>query len=288
MEKLGIVVLNYNDWRTTEKIVKHVSGLADIDSIAVVDNCSTDDSREHLLLLENVKTKVIFSQRNGGYSAGNNLGIRYLIEERKVGLIIVSNPDIIFEQDFIDQGRHFLSDDDSLVSVTGVMKYPSGDYDKHPFLILPKFGRVLAGFILPLDVLLSKLRKDDYTLDKTQDLQYVESLPGCLYMIKADFIRAIGYFDEGTFLYYEEAILGRQIMSQGKRCAVMTKVDYIHDHAKTIKKNLDKLHINKMYNQSGLYFFKKYHKINKFQQMMYKALSWLNILQYKLLYSIKK
>lgn len=285
--RIGVVILNYNDWQTTTRIVMHIKMLKNISCIAIVDNCSTDDSTRQLSSLADDNTFLLESSHNGGYSAGNNIGLRFLIEERGVDYVIVTNPDIIFNQDFVDQGASFLTNEIDLISITGRMKYPSGHYDKHPFLKLPRFGRVLAGFILPLDKLLSVI-DSEYVVDDGGEIQYVESLPGCLYMIKSSFIKQIGYFDEGTFLYYEEAILGKQIMEHGGKCGIMTHVDYIHDHAKSIRKNIRYVQINKLYNESGLYYFKKYCNINVCQQLLYLFLSRICILQYQILSFIKK
>ena len=284
--RIGVVVLNYNDWQTTTRNVIHIKTLKNISCIAIVDNCSTDDSVRQLSSLEDDNTFLLVSSHNGGYSAGNNIGLRFLIEERDVDYVIVTNPDIIFQQNFVDEGAFFLNKENDLISITGRMKYPSGHYDKHPFLKLPRYSRVLAGFILPLDKLLSSI-DCEYVIDESGDIQYVESLPGCLYMIKSSFIKQIGYFDEGTFLYYEEAILGKQIMEYGGKCGVMTHVDYVHDHAKSISKNIKYVQINKLYNKSGFYYFKKYCNINVCQQFLYLFLSRLCILQYQILSFIK-
>ncbi len=285
--RIGVVVLNYNDWQTTTRNVNHIKTLKNISCIAIVDNCSTDDSARQLSSLEDDNTFLLVSSHNGGYSAGNNVGLRFLVEERGVDYVIVTNPDIIFQQNFVDEGAFYLTKEKDLISITGRMKYPSGLYDKHPFLKLPRFSRVLAGFILPLDKLLSAFDRE-YLVDDEADIQYVESLPGCLYMIKSSFIKQIGYFDEGTFLYYEEAILGKQIMEYGGKCGIMTHVDYVHDHAKSISKNIRYVQINKLYNESGLYYFKKYCNINVCQQYLYLLLSRICILQYQILSFIKK
>ena len=286
--KIGVVVLNYNDWQTTRRFVNHVDNLR-IDSIVIVDNLSKDDSVENLTTLENDKIKLLVAPRNGGYSSGNNIGLRYLIDHEKIDYVIISNPDIIFYQDFINNAEKFLMKDDDLVSVTGVMKYPSGRYDRHPYLRFVNFYKTLLEFIIPISLLLFRpFSKGKYKVNKNVELQYVDALPGCLFMIKADFIKEIGFFDEGTFLYYEEAILGRQIHAKGKKCAIMPNVDYIHDHAKTIGKHYNNVRVMKLYNNSGYYYYSKYCHINKIEKFLYKFFSWLNIEQYKFINWIRE
>jgi len=281
--KIGTVVLNYNDWATTTKYVNHVSGM-DVDKIVIVDNCSGDDSVIHLKDLENDKIKLLVADRNGGYSVGNNIGMKYLIEEERTDLIIVSNPDIIYNQDFIDEAKKFLLDNDDLMSVTGVMKYPNGSYDKHPFLPFISFTETIFSFIIPISLLFIRpFNKKKYKLNRDVDLQLVDSLPGCLFMIKSSFVKDVGYFDEGTFLYYEEAILGRQIQASGGRCGIMTKVEYIHDHAKTIGKHYNNVNKIRLFNESGYYYYTHYCNLSGFQRWLYRVFSWLNVEQYKII-----
>ena len=42
--KTGLVVLNYNDYKTTIKLIKMIKDYKSIDLIVIVDNCSTDKS----------------------------------------------------------------------------------------------------------------------------------------------------------------------------------------------------------------------------------------------------
>ena len=42
--KTGLVVLNYNDYKTTIKLIKMIKNYKSIDLIVIVDNCSTDKS----------------------------------------------------------------------------------------------------------------------------------------------------------------------------------------------------------------------------------------------------
>ena len=79
----GIVILNYNDAGSTQKLVDSIIGYSLIWHIAVVDNCSTDGSLKLLgeKYSDNKKVSVISSGKNGGYSYGNNFGARYLIDQ---------------------------------------------------------------------------------------------------------------------------------------------------------------------------------------------------------------
>ena len=60
MTKLGMVIINYNDYKTTKILLNNVKDYDSLDSIVVVDNHSTDNSYKILKKLENLLTKGKF------------------------------------------------------------------------------------------------------------------------------------------------------------------------------------------------------------------------------------
>ena len=95
-KKISCVILNYNDAETTKKLVKAIYGYGSLDSVVVVDNGSGDDSLKQLKDMAGKMAKEIAKEtaeeveqegedrlilleakRNGGYGAGNNLGVWY-------------------------------------------------------------------------------------------------------------------------------------------------------------------------------------------------------------------
>ena len=52
MQKLGMVIINYNDYSTTKKLLENIVDYSCLDKIVVVDNCSTDDSFKKLKKLK--------------------------------------------------------------------------------------------------------------------------------------------------------------------------------------------------------------------------------------------
>ena len=62
-----LLIVNYNDYESTSKLIENVKNYKILDLILVVDNKSKDDSYERLLKLENKKVKVICSEENKGY-----------------------------------------------------------------------------------------------------------------------------------------------------------------------------------------------------------------------------
>ena len=72
MSKIGIVILNYNDYEETSNFIEQIKGYKVLDEIVIVDNSSTDNSFNKLRKLKDKKISVIKTDGNNGYASGNN------------------------------------------------------------------------------------------------------------------------------------------------------------------------------------------------------------------------
>lgn len=61
----------------------------------------------------------------------------------------------------------------------------------------------------------------------------MDLINGAVFMVHGDFLKAIGGFDEGAFMYHEELVLGHQVRQAGRECAVITatEVHHLQGHA---------------------------------------------------------
>ena len=98
---ISLIVLNYNDYITTCKFIENTRDYEIINKIIVVDNNSTDDSYEVLNKYSHDKVIIIKTPKNEGCSYGNNYGIKYAINNYNSDFLIISNPDIFFEENVI-------------------------------------------------------------------------------------------------------------------------------------------------------------------------------------------
>ena len=136
--KISFLILNYNSWKTTEKLAKKVQTFACVDRIVIVDNVSTDDSYEQLLKMKSNKIDIIRTKKNGGYSYGNNVGAQYC-DSIGADIIFISNPDVdIVEKDIILLLEQFKATDYSLL--TAVQYEFDGTIGQPPVLNKRTFG----------------------------------------------------------------------------------------------------------------------------------------------------
>lgn len=262
--KLGLVVLNYNDSETTISFLNHIKKYGIIERIVVVDNCSTDDSFEELKKFEGGNIDVLQTDKNRGYAAGNNYGVRFLCENYSPEQIIISNPDVLFDEDSIEIMSEFLEFCVSAGAVTCKMNCLS-TISLPIAWKLPRF----ADCLVQDSYILKKIFGDPLGYSK-EELDFgicnVDVLPGSLFIIKAAAFGKVGGFDEHTFLYYEENILAYKLQKEGYKNYLLNNCSYDHMHSVSIDKNIAS--VKKRFEiayKSREWYCKEYLKANSLQ-----------------------
>lgn len=127
-ELISLVIVNYNSGKFLKKCLDSVFNQKDANiEIIVIDNKSTDSSLEVLNSYQNDKVtniEVVANTNNLGYAGGANQGIRIAKGE----FIVVMNPDIVMEEDYLKNCYKFIKNDESIAVVSGkLLKY---DFEK--------------------------------------------------------------------------------------------------------------------------------------------------------------
>lgn len=99
--RTAIIILNYNSKKDTIRYVNEIKSYECLNTIVVVDNNSTNSGEfEDLEQLKSDNIYVIKSDKNGGYSYGNNFGMTFLETlNQNYDYIVISNPDVEVEED---------------------------------------------------------------------------------------------------------------------------------------------------------------------------------------------
>ena len=95
--KLSIITLTYNKLKYTKKYIESLYKYTRDFELIIVDNGSTDGTREYLQSLDGVK--LIFNEENVGFSKGNNQGLE-LAEGEYIGFL---NNDILLFPDWFEE-----------------------------------------------------------------------------------------------------------------------------------------------------------------------------------------
>lgn len=254
MTKLGMVIINYNDYKTTSFLLDSIKDYKCLDLIVVVDNKSTDDSFKHLKKYENNKIKIIETEENKGYASGLNAGAKEVIKKLKNCNIIFSNSDVIINK---EEDLEKLSKDIGKHSIAVVGPTIVENRSLNRGWMLPTIKDEIK-FNLPL--VSRKYRKEILYDDEhyNEDLSIVGVVSGCFFCVSGKVLEEVDYFDEATFLYYEEQILSKKLEEKDYQVAVDNNVVIIHNHSVTIDKNINKINKYKELKKSQRYFVKEY------------------------------
>lgn len=192
--KIGIIIVNYNGAKDT---IECIDSLMTINykeiEIIVVDNKSTDNS-EAILQAYNKdgKFKLIPADRNGGFSYGNNVGIREAIKDG-VDYVLLLNNDTLVEAEFLNTLVSFLSKHRKAV-LTGTILYA---FNRNKIWY--------AGGHVSKWTCRTSHENQDKTIDSiTNRDKRVSFISGCEMLIPVSVIKHVGYLDEDYFLYSED------------------------------------------------------------------------------------
>ena len=290
MEKIAIIILNYNNFKETMKCVDCLLDLELKHHIIIVDNKSTNDSfsvlEEKYNKYENID--IIESDKNGGYSYGNNYGIRYVIEKyTDVNFFCIMNPDVkITYSEIIDNIVRKLKENDDIAAMSAIMIANGyANYDRMCWN-LPNNKTIYKHQRLYIK---KKERAQNIFVD-VDFIARVQVIPGSFFIIKKNELEKIGFLDENVFLYNEENILSWKLLGIGKKVALSLNDYYEHNHvkSKTIYTFKDRLKLNKIGFESRKYLCTKFYPKSCLRKL--KVVNLLNIIYLFLvsIYSILK
>lgn len=285
MKDIAIVILNYNTFDDTvacvDSIKRYTNGVSY--KIYIVDNASPDMSGELLVAkykgVSNVE--VLVSEKNKGFSGGNNIGIRAALKEG-FEFVYLLNSDILLENDAFALMQEHLESDENIVIVGPSIVDSVGKYTQfaRPGVNLATYfsGRRLFFTLIPQ---LGKcLRYFKFSQD--EDFAFEGMLNGCCFGMRADFIREHDCLDENIFMYYEEDILAHVLKKSGKKALIVSKAKIIHNEGVATKKSSsDRILFTRLYRwTSVLYVLKNYAGVNS---LICRVISLVNIMEWSLM-----
>ena len=230
MKKIATIILNYNTPKQTCNIAMHMNRLGYF--VVVVDNCSSDNSveiiSEKFNKLQNCE--LICSKLNTGYAKGNNIGILFAQKKWDIDYIAVMNPDIeLLHDSTIENLCQALEDDEDLAGITALTLFNENMKADNP---------CASRLLTPVEMIFSDLYFFNSFIEKNykelkgnnQLVAYVDKIQGCFFIMKLEHFKKIGFFDEHTFLYYEEDIIGYKIKCAGYKLGVLLSETICHNH----------------------------------------------------------
>lgn len=225
----AVVVLNY---RTPDLVVDCLRSLAtQVDparhEVIVVDNASPDDSAdrvEHAISTEGWSpwARVVRSPINGGFAAGNNVGIK----ATQAGIVILLNSDTIVRAGALSGILDAMAARPALGLLGPQLEWPDGTPQistfrfRTPLTELIATGRLgFLGRLFPGHVVARELDRP------ANDLDWVSF--ACV-AIRRDVFDRVGLLDETYFMYFEDMDLCRHARQAGFKVGYEPTAHVVH------------------------------------------------------------
>jgi GT2 family glycosyltransferase len=257
---LGIVILNYVTYnKTIECVESIIENISKIDyQIYIVDNASPNESYDYLNDKYNhyKNIHVLNTKENIGFARGNNLGISKAMKDG-IEYIILTNNDILFKKNSINRLYEFIKLKKDAVIVGPRIYTPNGDVQHSSSLVKSSYYEVLGLNFLVKDR--SSKVLDEINL-KTPKKVYTVS--GCCFIISASKFKKMRGFDENTFLYNEENIIGSQAEKNNYNTYFYPTASIVHHHGATTGKQ--NLFVARELLKSSLYYWRAYREGTRF------------------------
>ena len=226
--KNGVVILNYNSHDLTVALVEQIVNYESIHKICVVDNNSGDDFDSDF---NSPKIHYIKNPQNIGYNSGNNVGLKYLVDECGCEYVYIANPDVDFEDTAIKEMSEAMINDPNLVLIS-TKRYGHKGETIHQFFDFPEIKDSIRRcfFLTRRNIARDTHFIQNEKIDNSSGLYYVDAVPGAFFGMKSTFLKEINFLYEGIFLYGEEIFLGKQANKLGYKAGIINTSCYYHNH----------------------------------------------------------
>jgi N-acetylglucosaminyl-diphospho-decaprenol L-rhamnosyltransferase len=176
-------------------------------SVTIVDNGSGADQRDELRRRAPAAARIVWAGRNQGYGRAANS----VLDHAGADLVCASNADVRPAPDMLDQlARVVLADD--RVGV-GAPCFDDG--------LRPYHARLPRAMTLPIRTVLGGWGHRPVDYPEPGRVAEVEQPGGACLLARASTWRALGGFDPGFFLWFEDVDLARRILAGGRRNVVV-------------------------------------------------------------------
>ena len=221
--KLAAVVVTYNRIDHMRQTVARL--LAEpVDHLVIVDNGSTDGSREWLAALGDVRVHVMHPRENGGGAAGFEIGLREVVARFDPDWTVIMDDDARPVPGALSRFRASMPRADG---VAAAVTYPQGGICEmnrpwvNPFWHRGAFVRTLMGG-----------RRAFHLDDAAYGANSVQPVDGASFVglfLSRRAIRVAGYPEGGLFIYGDDVLYTLTLAKRGGKVVFDPSVRFEHD-----------------------------------------------------------
>ncbi|MBX7105263.1 MAG: glycosyltransferase family 2 protein [Gemmataceae bacterium] len=231
MATVATIIVNY---RTADLVVDCLKSLAleRPGRVIVVDSGSPDDSVARLKSAVALNEwadwcTILPLERNVGYAAGNNAGMRHAAEiGPKPAYYWLLNPDTVVRPGALAALLDFMAEHSEVGIVGSRLEDPDGTVQRSAFRFPSILGELEGGLRLgPV----TKLLQGWVIAPPARDIDHqTDWVAGASMLIRQEVVESIGPMDEGFFLYFEEVDYCNNALRHGWPCWYVPESRVVH------------------------------------------------------------
>ena len=220
--KSAIIIVHFGKLATTQECIKSILKFEKgYQHIVIINN------DQQLLTKSNFPASsqlvIINNQRNVGFGAGVNIGIKYALSRGAQSVLLINN-DTILHRPILEK-LYAAFDEHPSIGIVG----PAIEFFKNNKKLYD-----LGGYI---NMTIGKTRHDNEKKIPFEVLQFPDYVSGCCMLINQAVFKKIGFFDERFFLYYEDVDFCLRARKAEFAVALDPSVILYHSLSKTVGKN---------------------------------------------------
>jgi GT2 family glycosyltransferase len=227
---ISVVIVNFNSGSALESALAALpEGLAGIEwDGLVVDNASTDGSERAAEQQDRIT--LVRHLMNVGFAAGMNAGIA----DTSGPLVLVMNPDCVLQPGTGKALVQELQTHTRYAIIAPRILDPGGTLQENargdPNMLTGLFGRTTIGARFFPRLRATRRNLLSASLTKMPGTSHaVDWVSGACMLARREALKSVGGFDEGYFLYWEDADLCRRLRNAGWEIRYMPAPTVVHD-----------------------------------------------------------
>lgn len=203
---IAIILVNYKGYKDTLECIKSIKKSTFTNyEIIVVENASGEKDLFCKDTFINQHSTVLFAEHNGGFSSGNNIGIRYALEQFNPEYILLLNNDTEVKEDTLEKLYNRAQNTNNLGILTGKIYY---FFNKK--MLWAAQGKFNFKTGLADQPLMGKMDSDE-----ANQFSKISFASGCLMLIPSHILKSVGLLDESFFMYAEDTDYCCRVMKAG-------------------------------------------------------------------------
>jgi len=237
--KVFVATLNFNNSDITLKFLESLRKLEKESFqlyVVIVDNSTKEKIKIKETDFKDLNLKIIDSSVNTGFAGGNNLAIKYSLNEDADYVLIINN-DVIVEKDLLTNLLKTIESKETIGIVVPKIYFAEGfEFHKNRYK-KEDLGKVFwyaGGDVDWKNMIASHRGVDEVDKGQFNKMEETDYATGCCMLVKKEVFEKVGLFDEKYFLYFEDADISMRIKRAGYKIIYQPNAILWHENAGSV------------------------------------------------------